>query len=300
MVVNTTVVGVWIFSVGGHPRDEDCLLNRVLLFGLRHAARLATDSELRNRARRTARILEQDVSDVHVDWATLARLRREMNRLTTAYEPALAILEILLGSFGTSLSPSSRDTEVPGFLFDMNRFFQTLLGRFMTQYLPDHHVTEQASIHGLFEYDAKQNPRRRRFPTPRPDYVIRTPDGRVLLLDAKYRDLWEQELPREMLYQLALYALSQKPVGRSTILYPTLAPKAADAVINVSEPSSGSRRAEVVLRPVDLNRLSELLGMQPGLGKATACRSFAGGMIARPSTNPRSMATSPPLSVALL
>jgi 5-methylcytosine-specific restriction enzyme subunit McrC len=182
----------------------------------------------------------------------------------------------------------------------MNRFFQTLLGRFMTQYLPDHHVAEQASIHGLFEYDAKQNPRRRRSPTPRPDYVIRTPDGRVLLLDAKYRDLWEQELPREMLYQLALYALSQKPVGRSTILYPTLAPKAADAVINVSEPSSGSRRAEVVLRPVDLNLLSELLGTQPGLGKATACRSFAEGMIARPSTNPRSMATSPPMSVALL
>jgi 5-methylcytosine-specific restriction enzyme subunit McrC len=87
------------------PRDEDCLLNRVLLFGLRQAARMATDYELRHRARRAARILEQDVSDVHVDWATLARLRREMNRLTTAYEPALAILEILLGGIGTSLNP---------------------------------------------------------------------------------------------------------------------------------------------------------------------------------------------------
>ena len=202
-----------------HPRNEDCLLNRVLLFGLRQAARMATDCELRHRARRTARILEQDVSDVHVDWATLARLRREMNRLTTAYEPALAILEILLGSIGTSLNPSSRDTECwSGSLFDMNRFFQTLLGRFLTQYLADHQVTEQASIHGLFEYSAKQNPKRRRSPTPRPDYCVRTPDGRILLTDAKYRDLWEQELPREMLYQLALYAMSQKPVGRSTIL----------------------------------------------------------------------------------
>ena len=274
-----------------HPRDEDCLLNRVLLFGLRHAARLATDSELKNRARRTARILEQDVSDVRVDWATLTRLRREMNRLTTAYEPALAILEILLGSSGTSLNPSSRDTEVPGFLFDMNRFFQTLLGRFMTQYLPDHHVKEQTSIHGLFEYSAEQNPRRRRSPTPRPDYVIRTPTGTMLLLDAKYRDLWEHELPREMLYQLALYALSQKTVGRSTILYPTMAPKAADAVINVSEPSSGGRRAEVVLRPVDLDRLSELLGMQPGISRTTSCRSFAKGLIAAPGLDASTVAS---------
>ena len=265
-----------------HPRDEDCLLNRVLLFGLRQAARMAADRELRHRARRTAKILEQDVSDVHVDWATLARLRREMNRLTTAYEPALAILEILLGSIGTSLNPSSRDTEVPGFLFDMNRFFQTLLGRFLTQYLADHQVTEQTSIHGLFEYSAKQNPKHRRSPTPRPDYCVRAPDGRVLLLDAKYRDLWEQELPREMLYQLALYALSQKPVGRSTILYPTLAENAVDAVIHVSEPFSGSPRAEVVLRPVDLTRLSELLGMPPGIATQRSRCSFAENLIAVP------------------
>ncbi len=54
------------------------------------------------------------------------------------------------------MSCSNRDTEVPGFLFDISLFFQTLLGRFMTQYLPDNHVTEQASIHGLFEYDVKQ------------------------------------------------------------------------------------------------------------------------------------------------
>lgn len=269
-------------SCNFHPRDEDCLLNRVLLFGLRQAARMAADRELRHRARRTAKILEQDVSDVHVDWATLARLRREMNRLTTAYEPALAILEILLGSIGTSLNPSSRDTEVPGFLFDMNRFFQTLLGRFLTQYLVDHQVSEQTSIHGLFEYCAKQNPKRRRPPTPRPDYCVRAPDGRVLLLDAKYRDLWEQELPREMLYQLALYALSQKPVGRSTILYPTLAENAVDAVIHVSEPFSGSPKAEVVLRPVDLTRLSELLGMPPGIATQRSRCSFAENLIAVP------------------
>ena len=81
--------------------------------------------------------------------------------------------------------------------------------------------------------------------------------------------MWEQELPTEMLYQLAIYALSQKPVGNSTILYPTLSAHAVDAVIHVDEPSGGSRKAQIVLRPVNLHRLSGLLGMQPDeIGRA--------------------------------
>src|SRR5207244_1909897 len=101
-------------------------------------------------------------------------------------------------------------------LFDMNLFFQNLLGRYLRQHLPpDHQVIEQALISGMFSYAHEHNPKHCQSPTPRPDYCVRGPDGKSLLLDAKYRDLWEQKLPREMLYQLAIYALSQKPVGRS-------------------------------------------------------------------------------------
>lgn len=83
----------------------------------------------------------------------------------------------------------------------------------------------------------------------------------VRLLDAKYRNLWEKTLNRDMLYQLSIYALSQDPGPKSetAILYPTLDRPAREATIVINDPVTTQPRGKVTLRPVNLDILDELL-----------------------------------------
>jgi 5-methylcytosine-specific restriction enzyme subunit McrC len=266
-----------------HPRLEDCGINRALLFGLRLGSRLALDRELRSDLRRSAQLIDDQVSDSPLDLLVIERMRREITRLTIAYEPSLAIIQILLESAGASLSRDETETQSPGFLFDMNRLFQRLLARFLTENLPEYQVTGESRISGMMAYAPLYNPRLRRAPSPRPDFRVRSTDGRVYLLDAKYRDLWSETLPREMLYQLSIYALSQKPLGRATILYPTLDESAKDAVVCIRDPFSVAPRAEVVLRPVNLMRLADLVAAPASSQVLRRKRAEAGRWICPPA-----------------
>lgn len=243
---------------------------------------MARDRDLRSDLRRTAAVLESDVSRTRLHLPIIDGLRRQINRLTVAYEPAISLIEILLDSSGVSLQGATREPRLPGFLFDMNRFFQRLLGRFLRENLTDHTFQEEKAIKGMMSYSPEHNPHARRATAPRPDYCVKTKDGKTLLLDAKYRDLWSEDLPREMLYQLAIYAVSQKPTGRATILYPTLDSSARDSVVRIFEPSSGNQRAEVVQRPVNLVRLAELLNPSAEIFEKRRRQEFASRLLRDP------------------
>lgn len=250
-----------------YPRLDDMLLNRVLLAGSVLSARLTTDLVLRARARRLAAILETSVSRCRLNGDLLRRATQQMSRLTAAYGPALTLIQLLAESIGVSMEGEIQPLELPGFLFDMNRFFEALMARFLRENLPGYRVQEQYQLRGMMSYATGHNPRHRQAPTLRPDFVASHAGEMVAMLDTKYRDIWDKGLPRDMLYQLAIYALSQGTGGHAAILYPTLEPSARVETIDICETVFGDKRARVVLRPVNLLVLERLIKTSGMIGQ---------------------------------
>jgi 5-methylcytosine-specific restriction enzyme subunit McrC len=180
-----------------------------------------------------------------------------MSRLTAHYEPSITLLGLLLQSAGITLEDRAGIVSLQGFLFDMNRFFERLLSRFLNEHLGGYTIHDQYRLSGMLSYSPEHNPRRRQAPTPRPDFVVAQGNKIISILDAKYRDLWEKALTRDMLYQLSLYALSQGWNGQAIILYPTVEANARQQIIEIHEPFHGINKSKITLLPVNLIQLSE-------------------------------------------
>lgn len=239
------------------PRLEDCLINQVLLQGLRLASRLTSDVMLRTHLFHLINFHLSDISSIQLHQHTFKRLHREMDRLVSAYTPVITLIEMLFSGEGMSLDESHVERRLPGFLFDMNIFFQELLARFLSEHLPDYTIETQFELENMMVY--VDNPGKREAPRPRPDYIIKQGGKVVAILDAKYRDLWEKPLPSHMLYQLMVYALSQESCNNAVILYPTMEQDAQEAKIELRIPTLGKRYVYIILRPVNMLYLKQLI-----------------------------------------
>jgi 5-methylcytosine-specific restriction enzyme subunit McrC len=257
-----------------HPRVQDTILNRALRGGLELAGRLAADLGLRRAARRLSATFEEVVSSITLTRATIDRAVTSVNRLTVAYAPALTLTRLLYDAQSVVLGDAAQVVRLPGFLFDMNRFFQALLSRFLRDNLPEFTIREEHQLSGMMQYVHGFNPRGRRPPVPRPDFVVLRRGQAVAILDAKYRDLWAHKLPREMLYQLAVYAGSHT-TREAGILYPTTDGGAQEARIAIRDPTSGQEAGRVHLRPVVLPVLEDLLSREDTAAAERARRQYA-------------------------
>jgi 5-methylcytosine-specific restriction enzyme subunit McrC len=252
-----------------HPRNEDHLLNRVLKAGLRVATRVAHDGAIRIAAMRAAVLLEE-ISTIALSSGLLARAERALDRRVLHYAPMLSLVEILWSGTSLDLEEEAHRIDVPGFLFDMNRFWQALLGRLLRENVEGAQVIEDRAVQGALRYaDGFRHPKFHT-PTARPDFVVKRAGRIIAVLDAKYRDLWERELPSSMMYQLAVYAAVQGPGGVAAILYPTQSVEAREVRIEVCSPgSNGSARAVVALRPIHVGGLEGML-----VGNGTARKAW--------------------------
>ncbi len=236
-----------------HPRSADHHLNRVLRAALGLAEQVACDPALKFAVARIRAGLVDAVGPLRLDAVALRRAWDHVDRTTVSYTASLKLTEILYACSSLSLDGDAM-TSLPGFLFDMNRFFQALVGRLLGEHLPRHDVRDERGLVGMMRYLPHLNPRKRRTPVPRPDFALLQRGRTVALIDAKYRDLWERELPRDMLSQLAIYAMSN-PGSTSVSIFPTGSPGASEAVVEIRHPGGEAVLGRVALRPLVLPQL---------------------------------------------
>jgi 5-methylcytosine-specific restriction enzyme subunit McrC len=260
-------------------RSDDSAINRALLAGLRLAESSTPNRGLRSDARRLAHELQRTVAPSPLSRELLQAAEIAVDRRTRRYEPALRLIGLLVEGNSVTLDddPGEPTIRIPGFALDMNRIWQRLLARVLREWMPGVEVREELSLRAIYRNNPDR-PYRRRVPQPRPDFAAFA-NGKLLgYLDAKYRDLWQQSLPREMLYQLSLYAMAQGR-GTTAILYPSDTPLAVEQRLDIHDPLSGSTRASIALRPVLLDALERLIIAAPTHGRGQARLEFAQGLV---------------------
>jgi len=230
----------------------DVLDNQVILAGIELARSMSSRLSLRSALQRAVQQWSTLCRRTHLNRQLLDTVDRTRSRLHARYAGAHRLVRLLYERAGLDDANASGVDRVPGFLWNMATLFERFVARFLGQHLPEHEVNTQ---HGLATlYRVVHDRPGRRAPRPRPDLVIReVSDGRTLaVFDTKYKDLWDTRLPREILYQMSVYALAwSESRGHSVpavVLYPTTGER-PDIEYALDVHSGRSRR--IVVRGID-------------------------------------------------
>jgi 5-methylcytosine-specific restriction enzyme subunit McrC len=265
-------------------------LNQTLRAGLEAAAQMTDDRDLRRRAHKLAAGFGDVDQKTRLLGNDIDRAERGLTRLTAANAPALSIIRLLHGMLGLGFEREGALSRIPGFLFDMNRFFQRLLSRFLHENLVTARIEDEWAVRNVFAYAPHANPRRRTAPAPRPDFALFSGNALRGFLDAKYRDIWDRDFPAEWLYQLSMYALAS-PVRVSVMLYASMSAEARDEQVDVRSPMHGMSggSAAVIIRPVPLQSLAVLVNADQTVSLADKRQRMAAELVTlrtgRPAEN---------------
>lgn len=263
-----------------NERKADWHLNQILRSGLEAAATMTDDLTLRRHVHHLAAMFDEVQVLRSFSSSDIDRAERELSRLTEASRPSLTILRLLQDARGVAFAPTQDLSKMPGFLFDMNMFFQRLLSRFLKENLSTVRIEDELPIRDLFAYAKDANPKKRQVPKPRPDYAVFRGKSLIGFVDAKYRDIWTRDLPAPWLYQLSIYSLAS-PSRTSVILYASMEESARDEKIEIRPPLDDvlGTHPSVVLRPVPLATLADLVSQDGRTQKLAKRRQFAESLI---------------------
>ena len=243
-----------------YPRLEDNFINQVIKQGLILSVKLTDDKNLKTRLRKLISIFDEEISDIILDLYTIKQLKKVSNRLTNAYIPSITIIKLLINFEGINLDEEYNNINIKlnGFLFDMNHFFQSLLLRVLTDNLEQYTVKSEYKVNSFYDYDDLYNPKNRKTPTLRPDYMIFSDKNIISILDAKYINLWEKTLDSKVLYQLTVYSLLYKNINSAIILYPSIGKK-KEQRINLNDFTMNGKKSQILIRYVDMEYLTKLI-----------------------------------------
>ena len=236
-----------------HAFTADVVENQVVLAGLALAQNLTGHLPLRAALHRAYQQWSAVCRRMPLDRALFHAAHRSRNRLTARYLGVHRLVELLYERSGLDDEHEAGSDVLPGFLWNMASLFERFVARFLTDHLPACEVLTQEKLRHL--YRVTRGGPALKAPRPRPDLVVRRRLDRVTVgvFDTKYRDLWVTPLPREILYQMSVYALAWSESHGldvpAVVLYPAVGGEHPDMEVSLRVRGAMPRR--IVMRSVD-------------------------------------------------